>query len=880
MSAPAVVVPTPEDLEVAKGDALLQLRIGRSAHYYALLASAALVFDGLLVWIVQPDLNSVEPVVFQKLFFLAFPLLGGLYLAVFGLRIKWEVYQLWPWETHFSLTVLAVAATGALTLLYFLDVFQYGPTGHWDLVPWFYPLSLGGMSLAMVALALTWQGWGTRKMIALVAAVLPVPISFALFLPGSTATVASVLSSSLFTSAFFFSMSGSFLHLISSGTQVHEREVISSGQGRMFKLAEELQQKEEALRFREATLVKREADAEITDDSLLRQRQSLDDARAQFEKLEVDLTTRTEALSREQQGWSMQVAETHSLRQEAEDQQNALRLREQEVETRLTKLSEREQGILQREGETTHRGVDIAQREQELVRRLSSVPELEARLEARRQEIDRRTTDLLHREASLTTRESALQMTEEERVASKDRMLSLEERDARLSQLKIILDEQNITLGRRSKQVDQMVAESRQKSEEIAQREGVVMARESELRRLETESRDRLDLATQRQQQYEDALHRFEERLRQIEQQEAKVGAKTSEVERVGTTLSQREASVKAKEIQVLTQRSTIDRAQRELLERERAVQAREAELALVRQELARSPRDRDSDRTAFEARARRIQDQEGRIGQASPPGRAASSDGILTAAPALVRRPDRSAIGIDRLDDLLLGGIPPRAHVLLEGPPFSGKEVVLYQFLAEGLKKGEPAVIITAARSPLEISPEIGVISPQFREYEQMGQVTWIDATPPNSSGPTLARGTGIEGPGDLAGILSALVKEAKRLEGRNVKQFRVGYLGLSATLTHAEPKAGFGFLQNLVGILKPRPAMALYAADSGSPPDDRLGALEGRMDGVLEFKQERGKNFLSARGLGDVQTRDWVEYRPTNRTLVIGSFALERIR
>jgi KaiC/GvpD/RAD55 family RecA-like ATPase len=878
------VVPTPEDLDVAKGDALLQLRIGRSAHYYALIASAALVFDGFLVWIFQPNLSGFEPQVIQQLLFLLFPLLGGLYLSVFGLLIKWEVYQLWPWEKHFSFTVAAVAASGTLVVLYFLDLFQAGPTGHWNLLPWFYPLSIGAMSLPLVALALTWQGWGNRKVISIAAALLPFPLAFTLYLPASSATIASVLSSSLFTSAFFFLMSGSFLHLISSGTQVHQREVISSGQGRMFKLADELQQKEEALQFREATLVKREADAEITDDSLVRQRQSLDDARTQFDRLEADFRQRSESLSREQQGWSMQVAETHALRQELEDQQTTVKLREQEVETRLPKLSEREQSLQQREGELTHRGVQLAQREQELIRRLSAVPELEARLESRRQEVERRTTEILQRDAAIASRESMLQMTESERSESKDRLAALEERDARLNQLKIVLDEQNVTLGRRSRQIDDMLADARKKSDEALVRDGNLSTREVEVKRLEAEATDRFELATQRQQQYEEALHRFEERLRQIEQQEAKVGSRTGEVERQSTSLSQREASVRAKETQVATQRSTVDRAQRELLERERSVQAREAEIALQRQELRRSGSPRDAGRTLVETRGLPAKERDARPARkgAAVAASPMAGDSLLSAAPTMERRPDRSATGTPRLDDLLLGGMPPRGHVLLVGPPFSGKEILLYTVLAEGLKNGEPVVLITAARTPAEIGPEIGVIAPQFREYEQMGQVRWIDATGGSGATPDTgdSRPGGVQGPADHSAILTALVREGNVLDGRKVKQFRVGFLGLSACLAHAEPKAGFGFLQNLVGILKQRPALAMYSVDSGTLPDAQLGAIQARMDGAIEFKQERGKSFLSVQGLGDIQTRDWVEYRATNRALVIGSFALERIR
>jgi hypothetical protein len=54
----------------------------------------------------------------------------------------------------------------------------------------------------------------------------------------------------------------------------------------------------------------------------------------------------------------------------------------------------------------------------------------------------------------------------------------------------------------------------------------------------------------------------------------------------------------------------------------------------------------------------------------------------------------------------------------------------------------------------------------------------------------------------------------------------------------------------------------------------------LLSRMDGAILFRQDRDRTFLSVKGFGDVQTHDWVECRATQRSLIIGSFALERIR
>ncbi|MCI4317975.1 MAG: hypothetical protein L3J96_05495, partial [Thermoplasmata archaeon] len=172
-------------------------------------------------------------------------------------------------------------------------------------------------------------------------------------------------------------------------------------------------------------------------------------------------------------------------------------------------------------------------------------------------------------------------------------------------------------------------------------------------------------------------------------------------------------------------------------------------------------------------------------------------------------------------------------------------------------------------------------LISPQFREYERMGRVLWIDASNPSPTAPGgSASRTMVKGPEDHAGILSGLVQACNKLEGTGTAGFRVGYLGLANSLAHSEPQQSYSFLQNLVAILKPRAAIAMYTVDGGVLAEGPLESLQTRMDGAILFKQERGRTFLSVQGLGEVQSRDWVEYRATNRAVMVGSFSLERIR
>jgi KaiC/GvpD/RAD55 family RecA-like ATPase len=225
-----------------------------------------------------------------------------------------------------------------------------------------------------------------------------------------------------------------------------------------------------------------------------------------------------------------------------------------------------------------------------------------------------------------------------------------------------------------------------------------------------------------------------------------------------------------------------------------------------------------------------------------------------------------------------LLGGLPARNHVVLLGDAFVGKEIVLYAFIAEGLKRGEPVVLVTASRSPTEIAQSLGVVLPQFLEYDQLGMVTWIDAS--TTGGTPGPRRLVAKGSDDRAGILSALVQAARPIEEEKKGPFRVGFLGLSAVFAHADERASFSFLQNVVGILKPREALAMYSLEGGALTEAQVESLLGRMDGAIVFRQDRDRTFLSVKGFGDVQTRDWVECRATNRALIVGSFALERIR
>jgi len=875
---------------MAKEDALLQLKIGRSAHLYAVGISAALALDGILVLFLFAHLPAL-PFAATRLaalgptFYLLIPALAGLSIAAVGLVTKWEAFQLWPWEPHFSTTVAAVGVNVVVAVVYFGRVAGAAPFAHTALFPWFLPLELAGISLAFLGLVMTWNAWSPQQWAAATAAVLPLFTPLLVYdRPTGTTTEADAVAVALFLSAIFYQTAGSFLHLLSSGTGPHESALIASGQNRIVRLADETRQKEEALRFREAAIVRREADAETTEAGLRRQELQFAEARKELDGRTARDRARSEELDRRDRELAGKLAEAESSIQALTNRTKAVELREQEIARQLPQVTAREQRVAQKEGEQARRDTEFAQHQQEVQRRVDAAAETEARLEARRKQLDEKTAELLRREGELTARGAGPPAGGKTTAAGSDASA----REMKLQQLKAALDEQNLILGRRAREVAQREKAATEALKQATEKLGVLAARESGVAQREASLADRLKAADERRAQYEAAAQDYQNRLSDFGRKQVDVAQRGADLDRTLQTVTDRESTISERERRLRGNLMEIDQRERDLIARERTLEAREAEISLRRQEA-----EREGGLTlaglAAVAAADQLDQPGPRPGPRSAGGRTArrdaslSDDQIATStdllAPTSSRRyADRLPTGTPRLDDLLLGGLPSRNHVVLLGDAFVGKEVVLYAFIAEGLKRGEPVVLVTASRSPTEIAQSIGVVLPQFLEYDQLGMVTWIDAsTTGGTSGP---RRFVAKGSDDRAGILSALVQAARPIEEEKKGPFRVGFLGLSAVFAHADERASFSFLQNVVGILKPREALAMYSLEGGALTEAQVESLLGRMDGAIVFRQDRDRTFLSVRGFGDVQTRDWVECRATNRALIVGSFALERIR
>lgn len=235
---------------------------------------------------------------------------------------------------------------------------------------------------------------------------------------------------------------------------------------------------------------------------------------------------------------------------------------------------------------------------------------------------------------------------------------------------------------------------------------------------------------------------------------------------------------------------------------------------------------------------------------------------------------------GTSRLDDLLLGGIPFGSNVMIYGPPFAGKEVLVSAFIADGLKKGVPAMWIITEKSSKEIREEMAFVIPAYEEYEKRGLVRYIDSYSRSMGDDTKDEYTDyVDSPTDYDGLAKAIEKVAKDFKSKH-EYYRVGFRSISTLIAYLDPNTAFRFLSPIAGRRKRDRAVSMFTIEKGVHGEQEIQMLGSLMDGMIEFKIENLNTFLSIKGISDVQSRAFIRYSATKSSVSIGSFSLDHIR
>ena len=102
-----------------------------------------------------------------------------------------------------------------------------------------------------------------------------------------------------------------------------------------------------------------------------------------------------------------------------------------------------------------------------------------------------------------------------------------------------------------------------------------------------------------------------------------------------------------------------------------------------------------------------------------------------LVGEAGLVKGRRRLSTGISKLDEMLGGGLPEGDSMLIAGPSGGGKSILATQFVAEGLRQGEPSIVAVFEEIPAEYLQRAAAFGFDFDTPQKEGKLKIIYLRP-----------------------------------------------------------------------------------------------------------------------------------------------------
>jgi KaiC/GvpD/RAD55 family RecA-like ATPase len=432
--------------------------------------------------------------------------------------------------------------------------------------------------------------------------------------------------------------------------------------------------------------------------------------------------------------------------------------------------------------------------------------------------------------------------------------------------------ERETELRRRIVQLEGEVRNLRSETERVREREQLMttdrgaLPAEVQQRLAEVDSREK-DLVAR-----ENALRtRFEEIRIQVD-----------EIDRRKTSVEFKERETAAYEQQIQTRKQSLDLEARRLEEIRREVAATGSTTASDEGRRVEDLRHQLSQKEE-DLRARESQLRERLVELEKMSGKAAEVEAERMHQEAVTDVHEAKVkSGVRRLDDLVFGGFPATAQMLVNGPAHTGKDVLARLFSAEGLKAGIPSIWVLTDKTFTQVREDLMGLFPGYAEAEKQGMIRFVDlysrSVGSNQSAPGV-RLLASTDRGVLDQVASSVNGFSEELKAR-YPTYRLIFESVSTVTAYLDASATFRFLQPFIGRRRLDGAAAYYMLETGMHSESDLETLEHMVDGSINLKVEQLKTFLSVRGIAEAQSRAWIGYTFTKRSLNLGSFSLDHIR
>jgi KaiC/GvpD/RAD55 family RecA-like ATPase len=844
------------------------------------------------------------------------PLLTAIAVSAVVVYLKWDPFLTDKGSKHF---VTSFASLGISIIVLISAMLKQADLTDIDFGLWIYPASIIGVCLSLISIAMIWEGMSRRKTTAIASALGPLVIMLLTVLV-NPADIYGALPLVFLGSAVCIQLSGSMMHLIATSTSLQQREILKAGDAKIIQIKEEAQKIKDQLAFKEQALMEREIGFASIDHALSDLRAELDIRERQLRILEEDQAKREMQL-REEKGKSSAAILGLSHREEILQQKDLeLSSKEKELEAITLALQSKEEQLRIQTDQLQQDQTALRVSEKQFNERKELIGEEMDNLRAAREALMAEQKKIADKNKEMQLRESSLDMRLREAgspKASAQDIKRLKEWEEKLLQKEEMLIGKEMDFKDKMREPEQLMrqaelkmASADERINEVEDKEKEVLAREAAAERLEKEiisgredlQQKMMEIDTLRQEaatkktKYDALMERLSKRTEEIAKREEMIRAGSTTIETRERSIAASTERMQKEKVELETQRRSLIELEKRISAKESGMQSREVQMLERQKEMEMMMRSgaampgatedleglRQREK-ALELRERTVAEKESdlrRKAYASSKGETAESEEMAAEIPAA----GKIGTGTKRLDDLLIGGFPQGSSVLFVGPPYTGKEVGIMSFLAEGMKKGIPAVIVTTSKNPNDLIKEFAPILPTLLDVEQLGLVRWIDATPESSHSKEMASQRKhyikVDGPDDLPGIIEAVEKMTEDVRNDRFHGFKLGYLSLSMSISHTDEMEATKFIQAITRNVRDLDSSAVFALEKGMHSEQQVESIQHLMDGAIMIKLDKQKTYLSVMGIGEVQSRDWIEFKHTSAGLIIGAFSLERIR
>ncbi|WP_049935706.1 KaiC domain-containing protein [Haloplanus natans] len=223
----------------------------------------------------------------------------------------------------------------------------------------------------------------------------------------------------------------------------------------------------------------------------------------------------------------------------------------------------------------------------------------------------------------------------------------------------------------------------------------------------------------------------------------------------------------------------------------------------------------------------------------------------------------DRIDLGIEGLDDMILGGVPERSLISIIGSAGTGKTTFGLQFLEEALSNGERGVYLTLEESTERIYDTAEEKGWPFAEYAEEGRLAVVHLDPV-----------------EMANSLSSIRSELPEL----IKDFGADRLVLDSVslleMMYDRPSERRSEVYQFSKSLKEAGVTTLVTSEASSetPYGSRYGIIEYLADAVFVLQYVRASDFQETRLAVEIQkirdanhSRETKPYEITNDGLSV---------